>query len=170
MHSHAGINASCCMSQTVQRSYCPRPCPRPMSPTPSKPLSPTLPEPYLDHVQPCAKLHPKPLRDGWGRGWGFGHVAFGVLFSSAAGGAYWPDRHSLAFPFPPSAVVPILLSPPCVLPPPPCPILPSLLSFPFPWLVVPTEPPEFPHFTALCDTQRRANVLALGQVHPSGHP
>ena len=53
-------------------------------------------------------------------------------------------------PFPPQAVVPIDLSPPFVLPRPPCPILPSLLPFPFPWYVVPTEPPDFACFTALC--------------------
>ena len=48
------------------------------------------------------------------------------------------------------AVVPIGLSPPCVLPLPPCPIFPSLLPFPFPGSIVPTEPPDFPCFTALC--------------------
>ena len=46
------------------------------------------------------------------------------------------DRHSLPVPwdpFPPSAAVPIGPSPPCALPLPPWPILPSLLPFPFPW-------------------------------------
>ena len=40
-----------------------------------------------------------------------------------------------------------LLSPPCVLP---LPTVPSLLPFPFLWSVVPTEPPDFACFTALC--------------------
>ena len=59
----------------------------------------------------------------------------------------WPLRLD---PFPPSAVVPIGLSPPCVLPLPPWPVFPSLLPLPFPWSVVPTEPPDFPSFMALC--------------------
>ena len=53
-------------------------------------------------------------------------------------------------PFPPEAVVPIGLSPPCDLPLPPCPIISSLLPFPFPWSVVPTGPPDLPGFTSLC--------------------
>ena len=46
--------------------------------------------------------------------------------------------------------MPIGLSPPCDLPVPPCPTFPSLLPFPFPRSVVPTEPSDFPCFTALC--------------------
>ena len=53
-------------------------------------------------------------------------------------------------PFPLKAVVPIGLSPPCVLPLLPWPVFPSLLPFPFPWEVVPTQPPDFPCFTAPC--------------------
>ena len=44
-------------------------------------------------------------------------------------------------PFPPSAAVPLSPSPPCALPLPPWPILPSLLPFPFPWPFPPSCSP-----------------------------
>ena len=65
-------------------------------------------------------------------------------------------------PFPPQAVA-IGPSPPCALPPPPWPVSPSLLPFPFPREVVPTEPPDRPCSTALCRVHtRRATALAGG--------
>ena len=55
--------------------------------------------------------------------------------------------------------------PPCVLPLPPCPIISSPLPFPFPWSVVPMEPPDVPCSSSLCkSTWRRANALAVGQA------
>ena len=66
-------------------------------------------------------------------------------------------------PPPPQAVVPIGLSPPSDLPLPPWPILPSLLPLPFPREVVPTEPPDFPCFTAPCRVH--TTVCAAGARH-----
>ena len=57
---------------------------------------------------------------------------------------------------------PIGLSQPCALPLPPWTIFPSLLTLPFPWYVVPMEPPDFPCFTALC----RAHTEEGNHPHP----
>ena len=64
--------------------------------------------------------------------------------------------------------MPIGLSPPFDLPLPPCPNLPSLLPFPFPWSVVPTEPRDLPCFTS----PRRVHAVhaesTCGVVSPRG--
>ena len=52
--------------------------------------------------------------------------------------------------FPLQAAAPSGLSPPCGLPLPAWPILTSLHALPFPWYVVPTEPPDCPGFATPC--------------------
>ena len=90
--------------------------------------------------------------------------------------------------------MPIGRSPPCVLPLPPCPILPSLLPFPFPWTLslrrrwcpsaahhsfpflsfgrlCQRSPRTFPvSLLRLESTRRKATAFAVGQVRPSGPP
>ena len=75
-----------------------------------------------------------------------------VVLLFAAGGSYWPlaiYRYPSFGPFP-STCGGVHRPLTTLCPPSPSLAYPDLLTLPFPWSVVPTEPPDCPYFTTLC--------------------
>ena len=123
------------------------------------PNGPALTQTVIEHVR-----HETCQEGGWVGGW---HDAWmDCCLKLAAPIGLSPLTLALSLnSFPPQAAVPIGLSPLCALPLPAWPILTSLLTLPFPWAVLPTEPSDCPCFAVLCwSAQRRATALAMGHV------
>ena len=72
----------------------------------------------------------------WWGGWRVGFLDLSTVPCQSQGGKEPYEIYT------PRAVVPIGLSPPCDLALPAWPILTSVFTLPFPWVIVPTEPPD----------------------------